>query len=133
MTERAEQDWHAIVADDDDDWRGLVSRTFRRAGVDVLEARDGAELLALCRAMRATTRRFLVVVTDLDMPRCDGITAAMALRCIAPTMPILMVTGVDDRSTHLQAFGAGANLVLTKPLSPGAVLTAMRELLPAAT
>jgi two-component system chemotaxis response regulator CheY len=124
------QDWHAIVADDDDDWRNLVSRTLRRAGFEVVEASNGEELLAFHRTIRTSTNRRIVVISDVDMPKCDGITAVIALRCVAASVPILLVTGLADESTHLRAFEAGANVVLTKPLAAQAVLDAMRKLLP---
>jgi CheY-like chemotaxis protein len=127
----AAHDWHAIVADDDDDWRELVSRTLRRAGLEVVEACNGEELLAFHRTLRTSTKRRVIVISDLDMPRCDGITAITALRCIAAEIPIVLVTGLRDALTHARAFEAGANLVLTKPLAPTAVLEAVRDLLPA--
>jgi two-component system chemotaxis response regulator CheY len=130
MVEFTAQDWHAIVADDDDDWRDLVSRTLRRAGLEVVEACNGEELLAFHRTIRTSTTRRIVVISDVDMPKCDGITAVIALRCIAAQVPIVLVTGLRDARTHTRAFEAGANVVLTKPLAPRAVLEAVRELLP---
>lgn len=122
-------EWQAIVADDDEDFRALVARTLRRAGMQVLEARDGDEVLAYHRAVQGSKARQLVIVSDLDMPNYDGIAAVSALREVSDKTPILVVTGVADESLHLRALEAGANLVLTKPLTPQGLLDAMARLL----
>jgi CheY-like chemotaxis protein len=121
--------WQAIVADDDEDWRALVARTLRRAGLQVLEARDGDEVLAYHRAVQGSKGRRLVIVSDLDMPTYDGIAAVGALRQVSDQTPILVVTGVADESMHQRALKAGADVVLTKPVTPERLLEAMAGLL----
>jgi CheY-like chemotaxis protein len=125
------RDWQAIVADDDEDWRSIAARALRRAGVQVLEARNGDEILAYHRVARGSAMRQLVIVSDLDMPTCDGITAVSALREMSSKTPVLVVTGLADATTRQRAIRAGANAVVHKPLTPEGLVNAVAALLEA--
>jgi len=103
----------AVVADDDDDARELMASALRRAGFGVSEARDGEELLD---AVLASTTSRVVVVSDIGMPRTDGIAAAKALRASLPDIRIVLVTAFADGQTLRRAQSAGADCVLQKPL-----------------
>jgi CheY-like chemotaxis protein len=76
-----------LLADDDAGVRELFATLLRAApGVgSVVEAKDGAEALALAHG-----RRFDVAVLDMNMPRLDGIEAARRLRALQPTMSIAL-------------------------------------------
>ncbi|HEY4014977.1 MAG TPA: response regulator [Polyangiaceae bacterium] len=103
----------AVVADDDDDARELMAAALRRAGFGVSEARDGEELVD---AVRATPTSRVVVVSDIGMPRTDGIAATVALRASMPEIRIVLVTAFADGQTLRRAKNAGADRVLQKPL-----------------
>lgn len=104
---------HAIVADDDDDLRCLMASALRRAGFDVRQARDGLELLAMAFAESGSE---LLVVSDVAMPRVDGIDATRRLRERTPDVPVVLVTACLDAATLHRAAQAGADRVLLKPL-----------------
>jgi DNA-binding response OmpR family regulator len=106
--------WHALVADDDDDTRTLMSSALRRAGFDVRESSNGEELVSCFAAL--TPARTLVV-SDIGMPKCDGIQATIALKKLAPQTLVLLVTAFGDPRTLAAAKDAGADQVLKKPLN----------------
>ena len=106
--------WHAFVADDDDDTRTLIASALRRAGFDVRESSNGEELLDAFVA-RGPARN--LVVSDIGMPKCDGIEATIAVKKLAPRTPVLLVTAFADPSILGDARDAGADEVLTKPLN----------------
>ena len=56
-----------LVVDDEDLIRQVIGTILRRAGFDVDEARDGLEALDCLRTAMPD-----LVLTDLDMPRCNG-------------------------------------------------------------
>src|SRR4051794_18719214 len=69
----------ALVAADDDDSRMLLATVFRRAGFNVIEASDGDELIERYSALSESSAP-MIVVSDIGMPGCDGISATQRLR-----------------------------------------------------
>lgn len=83
-----------LLADDDDFVRGVTRRMLTKLGWQVDEVTDGLE--AVVRIASSPTL-YKVAVFDLRMPRMGGEEAARQVRSIAPTLPIVFVSGyVDD-------------------------------------
>ncbi len=104
----------AVVADDDDDARELMASALRRAGFGVREAR--ATAWESVDTVRDNAGSRMVVVSDIGMPRTDGIAATVALRASKPEIRIVLVTAFADGQTLRRARSAGADRVLLKPL-----------------
>lgn len=119
-------DWRVYVADDDDDTRVLMASALRRAGLDVVEASNGRELLA---GVREETARRVLVISDVGMPELDGIAVASAVRDSSPSIPVLLVTAFGDSQTLKHAKAAGASLVLSKPINFRSLVTTALELM----
>jgi len=117
---------YVLVADDDEDARAFVAAVLRRAGVKVCEACDGEELLERYRALQVLSGDGLIVVSDVGMPGCDGILATGELRKASPGVPIVIVTGFEDPKTSRDAYAAGADLVLIKPVGRDTLLDAVQ-------
>jgi CheY-like chemotaxis protein len=111
--------WHALVADDDDDTRTLMASALRRAGFDVSESSNGEELVAMFKSLASEPA---LVVSDIGMPKCDGIAATIALKTLAPHLLVLLVTAFNDPFTLAAARDAGADQVLGKPLNLDALV-----------
>lgn len=111
-----------LVADDHDLIRDLIDRVLRGAGYEVLLAANGAELLAL-----AAERRPDLVLTDLEMPVMNGLTAIRQLRATTHTsaLPLLAMSGRDD-CAHL-ALDAGADAFVSKPFALDWLLTLVAD------
>lgn len=117
---------YVLVADDDEDARAFVSAVLRRAGLKVCEACDGEELLERYRALQLLSGDALIVVSDVGMPGCDGILATGELRKASPEVPIVIVTAFEDLKTSRQAYEAGADVVLIKPVGRDTLLDAVQ-------
>jgi CheY-like chemotaxis protein len=117
---------YVLVADDDEDARAFLSAVLRRAGLKVCEACDGEELLERYRALKLLSGDGLIVVSDVGMPGCDGILATGELRKASPEVPIVIVTAHEDPATSRQAYAAGADLVLIKPVGRDTLLDAVQ-------
>jgi CheY-like chemotaxis protein len=94
-----------LLVDDSAVVRAKLRRLFEPAGYRIALARDGAEALALLGQ-----GRYAVLVTDLEMPKLDGmglIRAALAMPACA-RMPILAITGHDDLQAQLNQLQAVA-------------------------
>ena len=117
---------YVLVADDDDDARGFLAAVLRRAGLKVCEACDGEELLERYHSLLLLSTDGLIVVSDVGMPGCDGILATGELRKTSPSVPIVIVTAFEDPATSRQAYEAGADLVLIKPIGRDTLLDAVQ-------
>jgi two-component system, OmpR family, response regulator len=113
---------YAIVADDDDELRGLVASVLRGLALHVVEARNGRELLELFRVRGCAAPA--LIVTDLQMPELTGLQALRRLRRIGIPSPVILVTAFGDPRIMKEALRAGAVSVLDKPFS----IAVLREL-----
>jgi two-component system, cell cycle sensor histidine kinase and response regulator CckA len=107
-----------LVVDDEPMVRSLMRATLSET-YRVLEAADGTEALAVYGALGG---QISAVVTDLRMPRMDGLTLASLLRRAVPAPPILFVSGFDGG-------GELPGPLLTKPFLPSRLLEALEALL----
>ncbi len=104
----------------------MVVFTLRSEGYAVIEAADGQE--GLDQAQRHTVD---LVLTDLNMPRMDGLTLTRALRALPSyrTVPILMLTTESDDAMKMQGRAAGATGWLVKPFDPQKLLEVVKKVL----
>jgi CheY-like chemotaxis protein len=105
----------AVVADDDEDSRQLLTEGLEQLGYRVVAAADGAELLE--KLAEVATRDRYLVVTDLDMPRLGGFAALDVIAKRFPGARVLVVTGWRDAVVRDEALARGARAVLNKPYS----------------
>ena len=106
-----------LLADDDTDMRQVVAAALRQDGYEVIEARDGWQLL---QYLATHTRepdedRIDLVISDIRMPGRNGLDVLAGLRWANPSMPFILITGFGDLHTHLEARRLGAAAVLDKP------------------
>src|SRR5512141_1700125 len=66
---------------------------------------------------------FKVVLLDLDLPDSKGLNTVTQARRAAPNVPILVLTGLDDEATGIEALRIGAQDYLVKGRFDGAQLT----------
>ncbi len=100
-----------LIAEDDPDYRQLLSRRASRMGLEVHLAADGQQ------AMDALTeQRFDALVLDLYMPEYTGLDVIDAARKIDPDVQALILTGSASVETAVEALRAGVYDYLTKPL-----------------
>jgi two-component system chemotaxis response regulator CheY len=115
-----------LTVDDSASVRMAMRLALTGAGYGVTEAGDGAEGLDKLRSAR-----FDMVITDLNMPRMDGLTMIRQLRAIPSCagMPIIFVTTESDDGMKAQAKAAGATGWLVKPFQPDQIVRVARKVL----
>jgi two-component system, cell cycle sensor histidine kinase and response regulator CckA len=79
-----------LVVDDEVAVRRFAVRVLQRDGYLVYEATDGAEALEL---VRAQTTVFAVVVSDIVMPRLNGVELLQAITESFPDLPVILMSG----------------------------------------
>ncbi len=102
-----------LIVDDDRTIRLALKGAFSGDEFEAIEATDGSEAIDLCR------RRIPdIILMDAIMPDTDGFTACKAIRNLAhcESVPILMITSLEDEEAIANAFASGATDYITKPL-----------------
>ena len=115
-----------LTVDDSASMRQMVAFTLKGAGYEVAEAADGQEALQLCQG-----RRFSLVLTDVNMPRMDGISLIRALRALPSYRftPILMLTTESAADKKAEGKAAGATGWIVKPFNPDQLLATIKKVL----
>jgi len=104
-----------LIVDDDAEMRAYIRhclRTFAGGDHRISEASDGQEGLVLLEM-----EPFDVMITDVVMPRMDGLDLCRAARERYPTMPVLLVSGEVPAEARRQAQLQHAGAALAKPFN----------------
>jgi two-component system, chemotaxis family, chemotaxis protein CheY len=115
-----------LAVDDSASMRQMVNFTLKGAGYEVVQATDGVEALDYARGHAVD-----LVLTDVNMPRMDGITLVKELRAL-PTYrhtPMLMLTTESSQEKKLQGKQAGATGWIVKPFNPEQLLATIARVL----
>ena len=112
-----------LVVDDDDGVRRFAARVLREGGYEVREAADGAEALEL---IRSEASRPTVVVSDIVMPRLNGVQLLQLLSTLRPKLPVILMSGygADQLAERDIVSPCG---VLGKPFHGDALLAEVRR------
>ncbi|GAB4385682.1 MAG: hypothetical protein Kow0022_12550 [Phycisphaerales bacterium] len=106
-----------LFAEDGPDNQRLIRHHLERAGAKVEVADDGQDAADRYRVLIESGRKVDLVLTDMHMPRLDGIGLARALRQQGCRVPIIALTA-SAMSTDIQRyFEAGCDDYLMKPVS----------------
>jgi two-component system response regulator HydG len=100
-----------LVVDDEESAREGLRKLLKLEGYDVTVAEDGVVALE-----RASEQPPDVVVTDLKMPRMDGLELMARLHEIYGALPVIVVTAFGDVSSAVSAMRKGAEHYLVKPV-----------------
>ena len=102
----------ALVADDSPVVRDIIAQALRSYGLHVLVAGDGEEALAVF----AAHARVDIVVTDIDMPRLDGLGLVRTLRCRegSKDLPVVAISMRGSEPERRAAMEAGMSAYIDK-------------------
>lgn len=115
-----------LVVDDEEAIRGVTQAMLSQHNYRVLSAADGPEALAILALHLAEVE---VVITDLAMPRMDGITLARMLKKMKPDLRIIVSTGRGDDPELGDLDAAGVAACLGKPYKMARLLQTLQEVL----
>ena len=115
-----------LAVDDSAAMRQMVGITLTSAGHQVEQAADGCEAL-----QKAARGKFDLVITDINMPRMDGIALVRELRGLASykCVPLLVLTTEATAERKQAGKAAGATGWLVKPFNPEKLLTTIAKVL----
>jgi len=116
-----------LLADDNSELRTMMQEWLEDAGYHVDTAANGLEVLEQQTRMPAD-----LVITDMCMPKVDGLETIVALRRQDPGIKIIAISGDDGdhgRNYLRAAESFGAVRSFAKPVRSGDLLAAVRELM----
>lgn len=114
MLEEAPSHPLVFVADDDPELRQMLAAVLRAAGFQT-ETFENGNLLTQRTLSR--TQPPDAIVTDIDMPRMDGLTAIAEIRKHYPRLPIVVLSAIAEAPRVAPtAEACGATLVVSKPV-----------------
>ncbi|MDQ2803751.1 MAG: response regulator [Pseudomonadota bacterium] len=119
-----------LLAEDDALLAATVDDFLTEQGFAVAVSPDGQH------ALEAADRLDIAaLITDLRMPRLDGVALVRELRAVRPRLPVVVMTGYApaDWRSSLNRDGDGPLVLLDKPIRLGQLLRAIRQVLKAAT
>ncbi len=101
-----------LVVDDTEGPRKVVVRLLERMGYEAIAASGGLEGLAI-----AERERVDVIISDIEMPECDGFALLEKLKAndVTRDIPVIVVSGVGDTASVVRCIELGADDHITKP------------------
>jgi two-component system NtrC family response regulator len=127
-----------LLVDDEKNLVLMLAKILRRHNFDVLTAHDGEEGLKLLvetmpdpggSETAEVQRPIDVLVTDLQMPRMDGMALLHRVRERHPDLPVVVLTGHGSIQSAVDAMKAGAVDYLIKPANPEEILLVLQRAL----
>ena len=121
-----------LIVDDDKSTRILLKLLLQKEGFQILEVENGQECLNAWQQHQPD-----MILLDAVMPVMDGFECCQKINQIQKQnndlgIPILMITGLNDRESVDRAFAVGATDYITKPIHPPVLRQRLNRILQAA-
>ena len=113
MTDRDNKDRDRIkllLIDDEEGYLNILCKRMRRRNIDVTPAKSGSD-----GVQQLIKNDYDVCVLDLKMADIYGLEVLKMFRIMAPTMPVIMLTGHGSHSAAMESLQLGAFAYLNKP------------------
>ncbi len=113
-----------LLVDDDEAVRGFTRRILIQQGFNIIEASDGAEALEVASTY---ARPIDLLLTDVIMPRVNGLLLAQGMLQQRPGIRVLYMSGYVEKS--LLVAKHPESIFLQKPFTPETLIVAVRQVL----
>jgi two-component system, cell cycle sensor histidine kinase and response regulator CckA len=115
-----------VLADDESDIRSFLKRVLTANDFLVHEAADGSEALEVLKTLGASAD---LLITDIKMPRMDGVALARCVAGLLPTLPVLFISGWTFDLFEAPEWRKPEYAFLQKPFLPKAFISSIEQLL----
>jgi CheY-like chemotaxis protein len=119
---------HILLVDDEEGIIHVVQTLLQSLGYTVTAYTSSPDALA---HFRRHPDDFELVITDLTMPKMNGMTLAQAILELRPGLPILLISGAHESFTREYAQAMGVDVLLMKPFLAHELAGKIRDLLDA--
>ena len=107
-----------LVVDDQEEMRELLSEMLASEGYAPFAVSSAEEALR-----QLALSAFDLLLTDLNMPRMDGLALLGRVKERFPSLPVVVITGYGSRSTERHVLREGARAYLSKPCTLARVVS----------
>ena len=115
-----------LLVDDEDAVRTVAGDMLKRAGFEVVTAKDGREALAV---FEDHLEEIVLVLLDLTMPAMDGEETFRELHRLKGEVPVVLCSGYDEQDVTRRVEGRGLAGFLQKPFTWEQLMTTLQELI----
>lgn len=115
---------HILIIEDEQRVAELLKNGLEESGYQTMVAYDGDMGLRLFR-----THTFQLIISDIILPKTNGLDLCREIRRINPAVPILMLTALGSTDDKLDGFDAGADDYMVKPFDFRELYARIRALL----
>lgn len=112
-----------LIVDDEENARIGLSKLLAQDGYEVESVADGFEALESLRR-----GQFHLVISDLNMPRMNGLGFLRELSRSYPTTHVIMITAYGEVESYLEAMNLGAFEYLHKPVKLDELKSVMKKI-----
>jgi two-component system, NtrC family, sensor kinase len=115
-------DWKILFIDDQEGIRKVMTITLEDAGYQVVTAYDGENGLRLCEEISPH-----IVITDIRMPKMDGIQVLEAVKKLDPDIEVIVATAFGEMDLAIRALQLDASDFIIKPISDEILFLALKR------
>jgi putative two-component system response regulator len=119
-----QSEYAVLVVDDDEIVRSLLVNILKEMGYTISDTPDPEEALEIFQ-----TRPFHLVITDIMMPKMDGLTLLKRIHLHNPDIPVILITGYPDINKTIDALRYGAHDFIIKPFKVEHVVHSVKKAL----
>jgi len=119
----SQQPKHILVVDDEENSRVSLSRLLLQEGYQVDSVADGDEALTF-----VASKDVHLVISDINMPRMDGLELLRELNSSYPRISVIMITAYGEVESYLDAMRFGAMEYIHKPVRLDELKLAMQRI-----
>ena len=109
-----------LVVDDEENIREIISEFLQTLGYNVVEASNGEDAIVAC-----SKTKFDLVISDIRMPKMNGLKLLKSLKAYMPDLPIVLMTGYQPSKAQEESLTTKADGYLLKPFS----LSSLRQVI----
>ena len=113
---------NVLIVEDNKPVSLLLSRVVEEAGLGYVIAADGESALRLF-----AQRDIRMAIIDVELPGLDGYQVARGIRDQSPAMPLIIISANSGDAWRQQAFDAGADEFIAKPVRPSELATLLQR------
>ncbi len=117
-----------LIIEDDLDIREILKVQLEQGGHQVIEAKDGQEGIDLMKK-GSNLLQVGLIITDIRMPKVNGLEAVDYIKANAPSIPIMVITGYPETKLAVNLLQKGVRDFLVKPVEKNTLLSKVSAIL----
>ncbi len=120
---------HIILIDDSKTIRISAEIALKKLGYNIIQAENGSDALDKVNELKEEGDEIALCITDINMPKMNGITFISEFRKIDKYTPVITLTTESEDDIIMQGKEAGATGWMLKPFSPDVLLETVNKLI----